>query len=92
MDCVVEKLSDSVYITFDLDVFDSSLMPATGTPEPGGISWETALRLLKKVIKAKRVVGLDVVELCPIPGFHAPDFLAAKLVYKILSYRFNKEK
>ena len=89
MDRVLDKLGDRVYITFDVDVFDPALMPATGTPEPGGISWEIALRLLKKVIKAKTVVGLDVVELCPIPGFHAPDFLAAKLVYKILSYLFN---
>ncbi|MCB1081222.1 MAG: agmatinase [Chlamydiia bacterium] len=86
MDQVVEQLGEVVYITFDLDVFDSSLMPATGTPEPGGISWNTATKLLKKVIENKTVVGLDVVELCPIPGFHAPDFLAAKLVYKILSY------
>ncbi|MEM7175528.1 MAG: agmatinase [Chlamydiota bacterium] len=89
MERVVATLGDRVYITFDLDVFDSALMPATGTPEPGGLSWEVALSLLRKVIAAKTVVGIDVVELCPIEGLHAPDFLAAKLVYKMLSYRFN---
>lgn len=89
MDRVIEKLGDRVYITFDLDAFDSSIMPSTGTPEPGGLSWNQATQLLKKVIEKKMVVGLDVVELCPIPGMLAPDFLAAKLVYKTLSYLFQ---
>jgi len=92
MDQVVDELSDRVYITFDLDVFDSALMPATGTPEPGGISWNTAMILLKKVIQKRSVVGFDVVELCPIPGMHAPDYLAAKLVYKCMNYLFYQEE
>lgn len=86
IDQVIEKLTDQVYITFDLDVFDSSIMPSTGTPEPGGMYWNQVMELLKNVVQKRRVVGCDVVELCPIQGFHAPDFLAAKLVYKILSY------
>lgn len=89
MDAVVEKLSDSVYITFDLDAFDSSLMPSTGTPEPGGLQWNQAFRLLKKVAQKKTIIGFDVVELCPIPSMKAPDFLAAKLIYKLLSYVFT---
>jgi agmatinase len=93
MDKVVDLLSDQVYLTFDLDAFDSSIMPSTGTPEPGGLFWHQVTKLLKKVAKTKTIVGFDVVELCPIKGFSAPDFLAAKLVYKILSYitRFENE-
>lgn len=83
---VLEKLSGPIYISFDLDVFDSSLMPSTGTPEPGGLSWHQVLKLLKAVADEKRVVGLDIVELCPSPHNLAPDFLAAKLLYKLLSY------
>ena len=77
-----------VYLTFDLDGFDSSLMPATGTPEPGGLFWSDAMRILKTVFKNSNVVGADVNELAPNPNLHACDFLAAKLVYKILSYKF----
>jgi agmatinase len=66
-------------------------MPATGTPEPGGLGWYETLALLKKVIEARRVVACDVVELSPMPGLVAPNFLCAKLVYKILSYRFGKD-
>lgn len=77
-----------VYLTFDLDGFDSSLMPATGTPEPGGLFWSDAMRILKTVFKNSNVVGADVNELAPNPHLHACDFLAAKLVYKILSYKF----
>ena len=77
-----------VYLTFDLDGFDSSLMPATGTPEPGGLFWSDAIRILKTVFKNSNVVGADVNELAPNPHLHACDFLAAKLVYKILSYKF----
>ena len=91
MDRVVERLTDQVYITFDLDAFDSSLMPATGTPEPGGLFWHQALKLLKKVIEKKSLIGCDIVELCPIPNLVAPEFLAAKLLYKILSYAFAKK-
>ena len=78
----------NVYLTFDLDGFDSSLMPATGTPEPGGLFWPDAIRILKTVFKNSNVVGADVNELAPNPHLHACDFLAAKLVYKILSYKF----
>ena len=83
------KLSDKVYITIDLDVFDPSIMPSTGTPEPGGLLWYDALRLLKAVFENKDVVGFDVVELCPDQSNKAPDFLAAKLIYKLLSYKFK---
>ena len=77
-----------VYLTFDLDGFDSSLMPATGTPEPGGLFWSDAMRILKTVFKNSNVVGADVNEFAPNPHLHACDFLAAKLVYQILSYKF----
>ena len=83
IDKVIEQLSDQVYITFDLDGFDSSLMPSTGTPEPGGLSWNQAMALLKMVAEKKKIIGLDVVELCPNSTNIAPDYLAAKLVYKI---------
>lgn len=86
---VIELLSENVYITFDLDVFDPALMPSTGTPEPGGINWNQAMNLLQKVLKTKNVVGCDIVELCPQPQNKAPDYLAAKLLYKLLSYKFQ---
>ena len=86
---VVSALSDNVYITIDLDVFDPSIMPSTGTPEPGGLLWYDVLALLKAVCKKKTVVGFDVVELCPDGSNKAPDFTAAKLIYKLLSYRFG---
>lgn len=89
---VIKKLKSPVYVTFDLDVFDSSLMPATGTPEPGGLDWKTAMKLLKQVAKEKEIVGFDVVELCPQKGNSAPDYLAAKLVYKLLSYIFRNKQ
>ncbi|MBN2444119.1 MAG: agmatinase [Spirochaetales bacterium] len=78
-------LEENVYITIDLDVFDPGIMPSTGTPEPGGLSWYQVLALLKSVCTTRNVIGFDVVELCPGAN-HAPDFLAAKLVYKCLSY------
>lgn len=87
---VVEKLSDDVYITFDIDGLDPSIMPATGTPEPGGLDYYTVLSLLKEVCSNKNVVGLDMVELAPQSGNHAPDFLAAKLVYKMIGYSLCK--
>ena len=77
-----------VYITFDVDGLDSSIMPATGTPEPGGIFWEEALEIIKIACKNSRIVGADVNELAPIKGFNSYNFLVAKLVYKILSYKF----
>jgi agmatinase len=90
MERVVGALSDKVYITLDLDVFDPSIMPSTGTPEPGGLGWYQVLRLLKLVSMKKTVVGFDIVELCPKAGDKSPDFLAAKLIYKMLSYIFAK--
>jgi agmatinase len=91
MDRVVDSLSEHVYITIDVDGFDPAIMPATGTPEPGGLSWYEGLALLKRVIERRTVVGCDVVELSPLPGNVAPNFLCAKLIYKILSYRFGRE-
>lgn len=85
---LVQALPTEVYVTVDLDALDPAIMPATGTPEPGGLSWYRALAILRAVAQAKRVVGFDVVELSPIPGLVAPDFLAAKLVYKLLGYVF----
>ncbi len=86
---VVSKLSENVYITIDLDVFDPSIMPSTGTPEPGGLLWYDVLELLKTVSENKNIVGFDVVELCPDDRNTAPDFMAAKLIYKLLSYKFR---
>jgi len=88
IDGVVARLTEQVYITIDLDVFDPSIMPSTGTPEPGGLRWYDVLALMKAVCGRKKVVGLDVVEMCPVANQWAPDFLAAKLIYKILGYRF----
>jgi agmatinase len=85
---VVAQLSQKVYITIDLDVFDPSIMLSTGTPEPGGLSWYEVLALLRAVCIEKDVVAFDVVELCPNEINKAPDYLAAKLVYKLLSYKF----
>jgi len=86
---VISKLSDNVYVTIDLDVFDPSIMPSTGTPEPGGLLWYDVLALLKTVSNKKNIVGFDVVELCPDGRNKAPDFMAAKLIYKLLSYKFG---
>ena len=87
---VVESLGRTVYITIDVDGLDPAIMPATGTPEPGGLSWYELLSLLRAVITARDVVGCDIVELSPLPGVAAPNFLCAKLIYKILTYRFAK--
>ena len=78
----------NVYITFDVDGFDSSLMPATGTPEPGGLFWDETIEIIKIASKYSKVVGGDINELAPIKGFPSYNFLAAKLAYKILSYKF----
>jgi len=86
MDKAISRLSDDVYLTIDLDGLDPSIMPAVGTPEPGGIQWYPLLRFLKKLCEKKTIRGFDVVELSPIPGNISPDFLAAKLVYKIIGY------
>ena len=91
IDRVVDSLSDDVYITIDCDGFDPAIMPAVGTPEPGGLGWYEGLTLLRRVIERRRVVGCDIVELCPMPGNVAPSFLCARLLYKILTYRFGGE-
>lgn len=81
---VAKKLTKNVYLTFDLDAFDPSIMPATGTPEPGGLHWNETIKFIEKLSKRVNIVGVDVVELMPIPGLHAPNFMAAKLVYNII--------
>lgn len=84
----LDKLSKNVYITIDLDVFDPSIMPSTGTPEPGGPAYFELMHFLRNVIKARNVVGFDVVELCPSETNKSPDFIAAKIIYQLLSYKF----
>ena len=86
---VCRALSEKVYVTIDLDVFDPAVMPSVGTPEPGGLDWRAVTRLLRRVARAKTVVGFDLVELAPIPGLIAPDFLAAKLAYRFLGEIFS---
>ncbi len=85
----INQMSNKVYITIDLDVFDPSIMPSTGTPEPGGLDWYTVINYIKKIFDNKEVVGFDIVELAPQKGQKAPDFLVAKLYYKMLSYKFS---
>jgi agmatinase len=80
----LDHIPGNVYISLDIDVLDPSVMPATGTPEPGGLGWYDLIDLLKRVISGRRVLGFDVVELCPQPGNAAPDFTAAKLIYKVM--------
>lgn len=88
---VYDCLGDNpVYITIDLDGFDPSICPSTGTPEPGGLEWYPTLKLLKHVLQTKNVVGFDIVELMPNPNEKSSDFLAAKLYYKMLAYYFTK--
>jgi agmatinase len=87
IDAVVSGLAETVYVTIDADGLDPAILPAVGTPEPGGLSWYEALALLRAVFTRRRVVGCDLVELCPLPGLTAPNFLCAKLVYKMLTYR-----
>lgn len=89
VDNVIEALGNNVFITFDLDAFDPSIMPSTGTPEPGGLLWYETLDFLKQVFAERNVVGFDIVELCPNNVDKASDFVAAKLYYKMLSYKFE---
>jgi agmatinase len=86
INAIIANLEDKVYITVDLDFFDPGAMPAVGTPEPGGIDWYGGLNILSEVFKRKKVIGFDVVELSPITGVVAPDFFAAKLVYRLMGY------
>lgn len=92
MDTAVDLMTENVYITLDLDALDPSIMPATGTPEPGGLLWYETLEFLKKVFEEKNVVGFDIVELCPNDIDKSSDFLAAKLYYKMLSYKFAQQE
>jgi agmatinase len=83
---VLRHLSRDVFISFDLDALDPSVMPATGTPEPGGLTWHDVLDVIREVCRRKHVIGFDIVELAPIPGMVAPDFLAARLAYRMMGY------
>ncbi len=89
MDDAIGQMTPNVFITIDLDAFDPSILPSTGTPEPGGLFWYETLEFLKLMFKKKNVVGFDIVELCPNKDEKSSDFLAAKLYYKMLSYKFK---
>jgi agmatinase len=90
-EAVLDRLGPDVYLTLDLDFLDPSIMPSVGTPEPGGLLWYETLDFLRELVNRKNVVGFDVVELCPVRGLGAPDFLAARLVYKIISYMLARK-
>ena len=90
-DSAIDQMTENVYITFDLDAFDPSILPSTGTPEPGGLLWYETLDFLKQVFTEKNVVGFDIVELCPNKSEKSSDFIAAKLYYKMLSYKFQND-
>ena len=92
VDPIIRNTSNNIYLTIDLDVLDPSIMPSVGTPEPGGMSFQTITGLLKSVLRKKRLLGLDITELCPIPGVVAPDYTAAKLTYLLLGYAFYRNK
>jgi agmatinase len=91
VDEIINSLSDNVYLTFDLDFLDPSIMPSVGTPEPGGYLWYETLDFLKTLSQKVNIVGFDVVELCPQPGNIAPDFLAAKLIYKLIGFIITED-
>ncbi len=91
MDNVLDLMTDNVYITFDLDALDPSILPSTGTPEPGGLLWYETLEFLKRIFEECNVVGFDLVELCPNEADRSSDFLAAKLYYKMLSYKYKPD-
>jgi agmatinase len=91
MDEALSRLGNTVYITLDLDALDPSVMPAVGTPEPGGMDWNTAIRFLRRVFKEKVIVGFDMVELCPLPGAEYGVFAAAKLFYRMIGYWYALE-
>lgn len=92
IDEIVKNLKNRVFLTFDVDGLDSSIMPSIGTPYPGGLDWYETLNVLRAVCAKKNIIGADFVELAPIKNFHAPDFLVAKLIYKFIGYVFNKNK
>jgi agmatinase len=85
-DLICKDLQGDIYVSIDLDVFDPSIMPSTGTPEPGGLYWSNVLRLLRSVSSSCKIRGFDTVELTPLPGIVAPDFMAAKLIYRFMGY------
>jgi agmatinase len=89
MEKTISLMGHHVYLTIDLDVLDPSIMPSTGTPEPGGMDWNTIMEYLKRVFRTKNIVGFDIVEFAPLKELKAPDFLVAKLYYKLLSYKFE---
>jgi agmatinase len=91
MEDAIGQMTPNVFLTFDLDAFDHSILPSTGTPEPGGLLWYETLEFLKAIFKKKNVVGFDIVELCPNESDKSSDFLAAKLYYKMLAYKFKYE-
>ncbi len=88
---ILTTLTKNVYISFDFSVFDMSIMPSTGKPEPGGLDWEEVLNIIKNVCAFKEIVGIDFVEFSPISGLHAPDYLSAKLIYKTIGYTFARQ-
>jgi agmatinase len=88
-EAILDTLKENVYISFDIDAFDSSVMPSTGTPEPGGLFWYEVLPILKLVCAKRNIIGMDLVELAPIKGLQAPDFVAAKLLLKMILYKFK---
>ena len=89
MDRVIEQLEEHVYLTIDLDAFDPSIIPSTGTPEPGGLDWYTINELIRRVARKRSIIAFDVVELCPTPHHHASDFIAAKLIFRTLAEIFD---
>ncbi|MBU4142555.1 agmatinase [Patescibacteria group bacterium] len=89
-DEIIGALKEKVYVTFDVDAFDSGLMPSTGTPEPGGLDWYETLDILRAVCAKRQIIGADFVELSPIKNLSAPDFLVAKLIYKTIGYIFTE--
>jgi agmatinase len=91
MDAAIDQMTDNVFITFDLSALDPSIMPSTALPQPGGLLWFETLEFLKQVFEEKNVVGFDIMELCPNKNEKSSDFLAAKLYYKMLSYKFSEE-
>jgi agmatinase len=91
-DALIRILDKNVFITFDVDFFDPSIMPSTGTPEPGGFFWYETLDFLRRVFRQRNVVGFDVVELSPLPDLKHPDFLTAKLVSKLIGFHFMEKR
>ena len=91
IDAVVETLENDVYVSVDVDGLDPAIMPSTGTPEPGGLSWTEITALIRATAHRRRIVGADFVELSPIPGLVAPNFLVAKLIYKLLTYKYASD-